>query len=178
MPYNFNTHAHIYAVWTAARAAQRGFTTTKIIEEAINKTELEKYTQEPTSSLTNESFDEFHRKTAKVLMEALKTALKTDKEKAKVTYGRAAKIISIYIKTAYILTNKGSGELSRIAHPPVDAILLESIHKDKKNNNKHLGLKEYRWTKLNEEEYFEVIEKLRTLDCDYFWELERYWKPK
>jgi hypothetical protein len=40
--YTFTTHLRNYAVWTASRAAQRGFTKTEDIAAAINETELRK----------------------------------------------------------------------------------------------------------------------------------------
>ena len=42
MSYTFIDHLHNYSVWTAARAVQRGYTTTKNISAAIDKTELSK----------------------------------------------------------------------------------------------------------------------------------------
>lgn len=40
MTYTFEDHLHNFAVWTSARAVQRGFTTTKNIKEVIEQTQL------------------------------------------------------------------------------------------------------------------------------------------
>ncbi|MBK6447178.1 MAG: hypothetical protein IPF81_18330 [Bacteroidetes bacterium] len=39
--YSFAEHVHRFAVWTAARAVQRNFTTTENIRKAIEQTELQ-----------------------------------------------------------------------------------------------------------------------------------------
>jgi len=38
-----------------------------------------------------------------------------------------------------------------------------------------LGVNKINWTELEEEPYFELIEKLRSLKLDKFWELEEFW---
>ena len=162
MAYNIEEHTHRFAIWTAARAVQRNFTTTEIIKAAIENGQLrEKLNDLYQMDLEEEQYDNFHRKIATNLMSHLPSA----------TYGRAAKIIAIYIKTFYVIRFPES-RLSRVAHPPIDAILLRNIQK-------HLipGLKKYTWTKLSQEDYFELIDKLRALQFPYFWMLEKCWQP-
>ena len=66
------------------------------------------------------------------------------------------------------------GLLAEVIHPPIDRILLANLHKD----NKVLNLLERPWTQLNEKEYFELINKLRTFNLDKFWMLEEFWDAK
>lgn len=94
--YNFYTHLHNYAVWTAARAAQRGFTTTQNISNAIDGTDLAKVAKEKPDYSPGE-FDLFHKTTAKRLIDAFKQM-----KAPEASYGRVAKIISIYLKTALV----------------------------------------------------------------------------
>jgi hypothetical protein len=169
MTYTLSDHIHNYAVWTAARAVQRNFTETKYIKSAIEQTKL-KGLIESRDIYTIEQFDKFHRDTAKILIDYLKNLNDSLFEKA--TYGRAAKIIAIYIKTAVIIRDPGC-ILSKIAHPPIDSILLKNLC----FKFKGLGLKGITWTRLTENEYFELISKLRSLNPAYFWELEEYWSP-
>lgn len=170
MPYTFNEHLHNYAVWAAARAVARNFTNTANVKSAIEKTELRKLLDN-NEKFTIASFDQFHRETAEKIIAHLKFVDKGLEKKA--TYGRAAKIIAIYIKTAIVVRDSGVSNLARIAHPPIDRILLTNANKE----HKKLGLTTYNWTQLSKEEYFELIEKLRTIEFESFWELERHWVP-
>lgn len=170
MTYTFNEHLHNYAVWAAARAVARNFTNTANVKSAIEKTELRSLL-DSNEKFTIASFDQFHRETSGKIIAQLKF-IDNELEK-KATYGRAAKIIAIYIKTAIVVRDSGMSNLARIAHPPIDRILLTNANKD----HKKLELDRYSWTLLSEDEYFELIEKLRTIDFESFWELERYWSP-
>ena len=170
MPYTFNEHLHNYAVWAAARAVARNFTNTANVKSAIEKTELRSLL-DSNEKFTIAGFDQFHRETARKIIAHLKYVDKGLEEKA--TYGRAAKIIAIYIKTAIVIRDSGMSNLARIGHPPIDRILLTNASKKHEN----LGLTMYNWTQLLEGEYFELIEKLRTIEFESFWEVERYWSP-
>jgi len=166
MNYTFTDHLHNYAVWTAARASQRGFTTTDKIKFAIEATDLKGLINEK-GQTSIKDFDNFHKKTGRTIIRQLKS------KGIDTTYGRAAKIIAVYIKTAIVIRDSGKSILAKIAHPPIDNILLTSLNKTSKN----LGLSGLRWTLLTEKEYFELIAKLRTLNLESFLELERYWTP-
>jgi len=166
MTYTFTDHLHNYALWTAARAVQRNFTTTKNICSAIGETDLRRLIDR-NEIVTIEQFDNFHRQTADIIIKYLKSI------RISSTYGQAAKIIAIYLKTAVVIRDSGLGTIAKIAHPPIDNILLTHLHHKYRN----LGLKGVKWTQLTEKQYFDLINKLRTLDFDYFWELEQYWTP-
>lgn len=166
MSYTFIDHLHNYSVWTAARAVQRGYTTTKNIKAAIDKTELSKLTEKGEIKTPSE-FDDFHRKTSKILIEYLSNlGIPT-------SYGRAAKIIAVYLKTSIVIRDSGESHLAKIIHPPIDNILLTNLSK----KNRELGVSNIKWTQLSENEYFELIEKLRSLHFNSFWELEKFWSP-
>lgn len=168
MAYSFHDHIHNYACWTAARAVQRNFTTTEKIIKAIEASDLV-HEDENNKIQTNEEFDSFHRKCCNQIKDYLESTYNID-----TPYGRAAKIVAIYLKTSVIIRNSGKGDLARVAHPPIDRILLGNIHKV----NKNLGVGEINWTTIEEKPYFELIEKLRTLKLDNFWELEEFWNVR
>jgi hypothetical protein len=170
MGYTFTDHIHNFAVWTAARAVQRNFTNTGNIKSAIEKAEL-RLLIDSREIWTNEQFDIYHQGKANIIITSLKVGGKALEIKA--TYGRAAKIIAIYIKTVAVIRYSGVGNLAKIAHPPIDRILLTKAHKDHQN----LGLDKINWTQLSEIEYFDLIGKLRTLRFENFWEIEKYWSP-
>ncbi|MBC7570047.1 MAG: hypothetical protein H7319_09975 [Spirosoma sp.] len=165
--YNFDQHLHNYSVWTAARAAQRGYASTLAIKTAIEKTELRHYAEN--GSLDRESFNIFHRRCANDLIYHLSIEAGKD-----ATYGRAAKIISIYLKTSVILTNKAGCERSQFIHPPIDRILLWNIAKHTRN-------REYRklnWTQLSEARYWKLVDELSGVFGKFDWSLEEFWSPE
>jgi hypothetical protein len=162
--YSFNEHIHRYAVWTAARAVQRNFTNTKNIWNAIDQTSLKFFTDEHINS--DVSFDKFHQITCHGIMDYLK-------DKAETSYGRAAKIVAIYLKTSVVIRNDEAGLFSNIIHPPIDRILLNCI----RTNHPQINLPKINWTKLDESDYFELIKQLRTLNYVPFWKIEVNWQP-
>lgn len=170
--YSYFNHLHNYAIWTAARAAQRGFTTTKNIQAAINSTYLEKLLEGEISISDKEEFDRFHVTCCKQIMDKLKNLLRDNSYK--VTYGRAAKIVNIYIKTAIVIPNPESN-LSFIVHPPIDRILLSNLIKFKSFQFDTIS-----WTQFTENDYFDVIRKQRERgygEAIAFWKIEAYWSP-
>jgi hypothetical protein len=155
MTFTFEEHLHRYAVWTAARAAQRGFTTTENISDAIQKTELRSLI----SGIEVQDYDNFHRQSCGQIIGHFKVL---DLPEDKITYGRAAKIVAIYIKTAIVIRDP-LGPLAKMAHPPIDRIILFN-HGYRDN-----------WTELTEERYFELINILRPINDEPFWTIEEKW---
>ena len=118
--YTFNEHKHRYALWTAARAVQRSFTTTEVICKAIEQTSLRPFA-ESSETIHPEQFDKLHDAWCTQLMEAI--------PEPKCSYGRAAKMIAIYLKTAVILPRQGEGSTCEVIHPPIDRVLLSALSK-------------------------------------------------
>ena len=166
--YTFTQHVHNYAVWTAARAVSRNFTTTALVKNAIEVSDLQSFVTS-SAPISHEEFDRLHRVWANQLISELK---KTTEGKA--SYGRAAKIISIYLKTAVVLCNKGECKKSAVIHPPIDAILLNNLA----SNCAMPELKNEPWTTLDELKYWALVQKLRTTLPKFDWTLEFYWSPE
>ena len=167
--YTFNEHKHNYAVWTAARAVQRGFTTTAKIKAAIKSSSLRNFSEDALT-YSEEDFEQFHKECAQQLIKAFEVSGIKD-----VSYGRAAKIIAIYLKTTIILCNKGECKKSTIIHPPIDNILLTEIatrFKELKN------LKNERWTSFDETTYWNLVSKIKSHFNKFDWTLEEYWRPE
>ena len=170
MKYTLNTHLHNFAVWTAARAVSRNFTTTAAVRGAIECTNLRELI-DTDEEFTLDSFDEYHRSTARSIVSFFQSLGGATSEKT--SYGRAAKIIAVYIKTIATIRD-GRGSLAKFAHPPIDRILLTNLHKE----YPLLNTNNINWTQLDEHSYFDLVERLRTIKVDYFWELERFWSPE
>lgn len=160
--YKIDDHKHSFAVWAASRSVQRGFTSTKKIALAIEKSGLKKFV-ESYSKCEKEEFKPFHIKCSDKIISALKDE--------NCSYGIAAKIIAVYLKTSLIIYNKGKN--CDNIHPPLDRILLN-------NFIKFNAIKEYTyqpWTKLNKSEYWDLVSLIEKYEGKINWELERYWKP-
>ena len=166
--YDFNEHKHRYAVWTAARAVQRSFTSTDNINDAIKQTSLRKFA-ERSEAITQDMFDEMQADWCAVLI------AKFNGMKVPCTYGRASKIIAIYLKTSIILTEKGDGLNCDVIHPPIDRILLKALSKDVKGLQ---GVSKKGWTQYERKDYQELFQLLRNHNLPFNWRLEQYWKPE
>lgn len=171
MSYSFNEHLHRYSVWTAARAVQRGFVKTALIEGAIEEAKLR--TIASSNDINDKTtFDKLHNERCGLIIDYFKEN-RVIEEKA--TYGRAAKIIAIYLKTSVVLPSSGTSPLAKIVHPPIDSILLTNVAKKLKGLFSDFGQK--RWTQFDKGEYFDVIDSLRTIKLDGFWKIEEFWSP-
>ncbi len=168
--YDHAEHLHRFGCWAAAAAVRRGFITNEKVAQAIESIKLQELLKQLNSEdLTDESFIAHHKVWSKALKEELKK--KVDNQE-KVTYGRVAKIIAVYIKTCYVVPFPEC-QLSKIAHPPIDRILLTRLLDQGMLSKADMES----WTKLNKVGYFILVSKLRNLAPDAFWKLEYYWKP-
>lgn len=158
--YNFDQHRHNFAVWTATRSVQRGFTNTKNISTAIEISGLRDFV-ETYKSIGKAEFEDFHIKCAQKITTTLK--------KENCTYGIAAKIIAVYLKTSLVIYTKGKN--CEYIHPPLDRILLTNL---KKCN----GIKNYiykPWTRLDKKAYWKLISLIEKQEGKIDWKLEQYW---
>lgn len=175
--YSHFLHRHNFSAWAAARAAQRGFpVTVPEIVSAIERSGLEGAVANTKSyPLTSVDFDSFHRRYAREIINLLKA-----EGVGSVTYGRAAKIIAIYLKSMVVIGPPWDTRFACIIHPPLDRILLRGLAR---RDSLPKGLKQkcetINWTELSEDEYFDLIQALRQagLDKPAFWMLEQHWKP-
>ncbi len=172
----YSDYVHEFATWTACRAVQRGFVNTKLLKEIIEKVALRGHLDDlDMTKLDVELYDRWHRVVAtKLIMVGNK---KIEKEGIKMTYGRAAKIIAIYIKASRTIKDP-KGRIAKYAHPPVDRKLLKELRMKFRAHLVEASMKS--WTKFNDKAYFETIKKLRQIQQEesmpYFWMIEKYWK--
>ena len=165
--YTFEEHRHNYSVWTAARAVSRNFTTTANIKKAIDSSGLRDFVNSDLI-FSHDDFDRLHSQWAiRIIDDIFASTGKT------VSYGRAAKIISIYLKTSVVLCSQGSCQKSMVIHPPIDAILLNNIAQ----KGGMPKLKDKRWTQLSESEYWKLTREIKTKLGSFDWRLEYFWKP-
>jgi hypothetical protein len=170
--YDLKTHIHTFACWTAARASQRGFKTTKEIIKAIHDSNLFGILFSPQDRpIGPQAYDNWHRKTCALILQSLGVDSKTN-------YGRAAKIVSVYLKTAVLLP-EGAKDFTATMHPPIDRILLKNLAKRLKKEGKPESsfYDDINWTQIGLDEYYRLIDRLRTdfPETKEFWKIEEGW---
>lgn len=174
MPYNLFEHRHRFAVWAAARATQRGFTSVEKLRDALQSTDIKAFVQDQANDeISDEDFLNRHRIWCDAILEHLRCAGVLDPR-----FGRAAKLVAVYLKAMIVVGPHTDPPLARVAHPPVDRILLKGLAscqdvppaaQDK--------FRTTNWTSLKEDEYYALIRQIKDAVPDIvpFWRLERYW---
>jgi hypothetical protein len=94
------------------------------------------------------------------------------------TFGRAAKLVAVYLKATVVVGGDPETSLARVAHPPIDRILLQNLARAEELDSPHQrAWARTNWTQLSEDAYYELIVQLRA--ClkagEPLWHLERYW---
>jgi hypothetical protein len=173
--YTFSHHKHNFAVWTASRAIQRGFqgSETSNIKKIIERSELQKFAND-VLDCTSEEYDKFHSRCSLQLIRAfakLESNIGTDNV---LSYGRAAKIIAVYLKTCVIFCSNGECNKSKFIHPPIDNILLIQMSQIDALRD----LKNIKWTQLNEKGYWNAVSRIKKHFGRLDWTLEEYWTPE
>ncbi len=177
MSYNEFQHRHNFAVWAGARAAQRGFTSVENLKNALEQSGVCEFSSSLPKSASPKEYDALHRVWCSNICDYL-----NKKEIQNVTYGRAAKLIAVYLKSMIVLPDLNS-VWATLIHPPIDRILLKGLAKSNCVNKeqKHF-LNTINWTQLNVEQYFELLKLLYKINSPNplcptpLWKIERFWK--
>lgn len=176
MSYDLSEHRHRFAVWAAARASQRGFTTVENLRDALQATDIRKVLSAPqTLQLSAGEFDALHRRWCSSICSSLR-----QRGIAKVTYGRAAKLIAVYLKATVIMSDGCNSSLGRNLYPPIDRILLHGLASSDRITSPHKAAwRLINWTQLDEPGYNQLIGQLKGAISDDapFWTIEEYWEP-
>jgi len=171
--YSLEEHKHNFSVWAAARATQRSFTTVENLRNALEQSGIREFLQDPVSkNTTSPMYHELHSKYCNSIMDYL-TKLNIDG----VTFGRAAKLIAIYLKSMIVNCDEHCS-LSINAYPPIDSILLKNISKDiKLPKELRKKCEKIKWTFLDEVKYNNLINDLKTyvIFDQPMWYIEKYW---
>jgi hypothetical protein len=173
--YGIDDHRHRFSVWAAARATQRGLTNVVNLRKALEGCGVVAFLACGNLEAVDEAaFENHHRSWCRAIMACL-----IDLGVPNVTFGRAAKLIAIYLKSIVVLGSGCGSRLSQIAHPPIDGILLANIAVCPSIDSPHKAeWAKVRWTKLDEAPYYRLIGQLRAalVPADApFWMLEQYW---
>jgi hypothetical protein len=119
--YNFEEHIHRFACWTAARAASIGRYSNEEIKSIIDRLDLRgKILQLKQENIDHALYTEWFKGIVIQVKEAMQEIKKEDKLR-NISFGIAAKVVSIYVKTAEVMTTDATSRLSEIAFPPLIA---------------------------------------------------------
>jgi hypothetical protein len=102
MPYDMTEHRHRFAAWAAARAVQRGWGSSKTekLRNAIESCGVREFvgSLESPHGVDERRFRELHRQWCCAVIESL-----TQQGVAAATFGRAAKLVAVYLKVMVVL---------------------------------------------------------------------------
>lgn len=176
--YSFSEHAHRYACWTAARAASISrFSNAEVsgfIEAVKLREHIDRFRQQ--STLSNDVFRTWFVATAEQLVECMhkyepKQRIGKPAVKRTISFGIAAKMIAIYIKTYEVLPSGGQSALAAVAYPPIDSILIGNLPKEWNID------KSIRWSQLDKDKFMTLLDAISKHFGDQpWWKLELYWK--
>ncbi|WP_146345901.1 hypothetical protein [Falsiphaeobacter marinintestinus] len=173
-------HRFRFAAWAASRAASRGLSgfSTAIAQKALKAAKLCAICNGPSNLPENANdFDAAHRVWCKSVIEA-------SGPNSVLSYGRAAKLVNVYLKVLFLSdfglkSQAPTVDRARVdaIHPPIDRVLLtelarqEPTHKDFWKAMRNKG-----WTNFDQDEYQDVIAKVREITNGQLWRIEAYWK--
>jgi hypothetical protein len=176
MNYGLDQHKHNFSVWAAARAAQRGLRggTVENLKDAIESCGLRAFLEDPASlDINKKDFRSYHQGWCRKIIARL-----AEKGISEASFGRAAKLVAVYIKSRIVIGKDATCPLAKIAHPPIDDVLLQNIARSEDIRSPHQSKwKSVRWTKLDEGQYYELVAQLSAClrEDEPLWTLERYW---
>lgn len=174
-PYDLFEHRHRFSAWAAARAAQRGLTSVEIFCRALDASEIKSFVHDHVEdNISAEQFRKLHCNWCLKIVESLEGSGLQD-----VPFGRAAKLIGVYLKSMVIVGCYANTDLASVAHPPVDRLLLQELAGQSDVLGEHKKVfRKTAWTELSQESYYSLIDQLREYVSDGkpFWHLEQHWK--
>lgn len=177
MPYSIYDHRHRFACWTAFSAVRlpAGFMPATTFAAILAETELEALITSPLNLPDNDvDLDGIHCEWRQSIID---TAVDAWTHRP-LNHGWAAKVINIYLKTAFVCAGYHDHPRVRRLHPPIDGPLLLSLAE---HNVGELGetwndWHSQGWSNLNAADYQNVIDSIRqVMGRRPLWEIEEYW---
>jgi hypothetical protein len=176
LSYSIEQHRHRFSAWASGRAAsvkgcRFSVEQAKLIIEAVA---LDRLLVAPDELPLPSDIDEAHADwRSKVIIEAEHRFGLT------FTHGIAAKLVNVYLKAAFVCGGHHAHERVEALHPPIDGLLLDELARRELGGQTAAwkNARRVRWSKLNSEQYQDVIDALRGAMPDQpFWHVEQYWR--
>lgn len=176
MSYDLFEHRHRFSVWAAARAAQRAFTTVDNLRDALQSTDIARFARDhATDFIDGAAFSNRHRTWCERISEYL-----FDAGVQNVSFGRAAKLVAVYLKSMIVIGPHANTALADVAHPPVDRLLLQALSRlESVPQEVRRTFRTTNWTELDDARYYELIDLIQTSvpNVRPFWHIEEHWLP-
>lgn len=171
VPYSIAIARHRFSLWAACRAAQAGSAKARRSEliAALTGCGVVAWIADPNNHAVDlQTYDAvFDAWVANVQRHLDERCGKT------VMYGVAAKLVSTYLKSVFILTGSEGTPLAAHITPPIDSVLLKKVDAVHKTG---LGAR-FKWQKLTREDYRRVVHELRRVNGSApMWHLEQHWE--
>jgi len=178
MNYTIKEHKFRFAAWASSRAAGTSplcrFKVNQGIEILLNSGLLDYVDNVELLPEDKSDMDCFHEKMREnIISEAGKLGLDF-------THGVAAKLLNMYFKIIFICGGHEVNKKVGYLHPPIDAVLLDSLKINnvgglKKEWNKSAKI---RWSKFTSNDYQNVINNIKLVvkDDKPLWVIENYWQ--
>jgi hypothetical protein len=172
--YELFQHRHNFFAWAAARAVNRKFTTVENLKDAIEACGVVNFVRHQKNlDIGRKEYCDLHRNWCRQIIVFLNLKGVTG-----ATFGRAAKLIAVYIKGMVVVGGYADSQLAKIADPPIDRIILQNIARDKEVLSSHKSSwRTICWTNLDEADYYDLVDQLLSTLApgEPFWKLERHW---
>jgi len=137
----------------------------KRLVEALESCGVVEFCQTPDYAMHKDEFDKIHSLWCNDIISFW------DKYGEGFEYGRAAKLVNMYLKSMIVLVNPDSN-LAKNIHPPIDSVLLKALAKQFKQGH----FRDLRWTNFKEDEYFKTLgEILALIEGQPAWKIEKFW---
>ena len=179
--YPIEKHKHLYAKWCAAAAYGRGLVGggNALAFELIEASGLGRVTGPEHIGQNVDQWQLGFMK--KIEAEAARRGV------ADFTFGRAQKLVNIYLKTVLVCGGHHQHPLVALLHPPLDFELFKGLRSFLSKNRASLGNARAavlaaqklnpRWTKFSEADYVAHIDAIKLLMADKpLYQVEEHWE--
>jgi hypothetical protein len=106
--------------------------------------------------------------------------------KLKLSYGRAQKLVNVYLKAMLVCGGQENDPRIRHLHPPIDGVLLDALGEVARHSRANEFRKLFRtarrtgkrWTKFQKRDYVAYLNAIKSLQGNEpLWAVEEHWIP-
>ena len=176
MPYTIEEHKHRYAAWAASRAASTKTCRFNVLQgkNIIEAVALNRLLSDPQLLPTPDQIDCKHRE-----WRAAAICAANGKDLTGFSHGVAAKLINVYLKSAFVCAGHEAHANVAALHPPIYSLLLNELQAANIGDlaEQWAIARKVRWSKFNSEQYEAVISTIRkAMGGAALWQVEAHWR--